>query len=450
MRSGRSFLLLLIVAAGLGGYIYFVEMKRDPAADTAATTREKVFTFAAGTIEEVEITNASSEVTRATRKDAAWALVAPEAAEADITEISTVVSSLESLERVKVIDENPASAEAFGLAPARIRIAFKTEGDATPKVLLIGNKTPTGGDLYAKVDGAPEVFLIGAFLEDTFNRKPFDLREKTVLKFAREDVDAITLAQGATRVGLAKTGNDWRLTTPAGARADAAAVDALLSQLSQARMTGISAADAATAKLGEYGLDKPQAVVTVGAGSAKAELAIGKKQDETHVYARDLSRPLIFSVDKTLLDELLKKADDYRVKDVFAFRSFTATGLDLTSGGQTYTFAKAKAEGENTLEKWSQTAPAEKAVDATKFDDLLMTLSNLRAESFAATAVTGGDSITVTARFGDASAPQAETVTLRKVGAVVHAIRTGEPGAAVVSTADFDKALGLFKELTQK
>ena len=33
MRSGRSFLLLLVVAAGLGGYIYFVEMKRDPAAD---------------------------------------------------------------------------------------------------------------------------------------------------------------------------------------------------------------------------------------------------------------------------------------------------------------------------------------------------------------------------------------------------------------------------------
>jgi len=56
----------------------------------------------------------------------------------------------------------------------------------------------------------------------------------------------------------------------------------------------------------------------------------------------------------------------------------------------------------------------------------------------------------VTARFGDASAPQTETVTLRKVGTVVHAIRTGEPGAAVVSTADFDKAMGLVKELAQK
>jgi hypothetical protein len=54
----------------------------------------------------------------------------------------------------------------------------------------------------------------------------------------------------------------------------------------------------------------------------------------------------------------------------------------------------------------------------------------------------------VTARFGDAAAPQTETVTLRKVGTVVHAIRAGEPGAAVVSTTDFDRAMGLFRELT--
>jgi len=448
MRSGRSFLIMLVVAAGLGSYIYFVEMERDPAVDVATPAKEKVFTVTAGSIEEVEITNASSQVTKAARKDATWSLVAPEAIEADAAEVGTVVSSLETLERVKVIDENPASAAPFGLDPARIRVAFKTSGDTQPKVLLIGNKTPTGGDLYAKVDGQPAVFLIGAFLEDTFNRKPFDLREKTALKFTREDVGAITLAQGTTRVAMAKTGSEWRLSSPLSAKADAAAVDALIGQLQQARMTALASGEVSPALLKEHGLDKPQVLVTIGAGSATAELAIGKKEDETHFFARDLSRPLIFSVDKTLVDELLKKADDFRVRDVFAYRSFTAQGIDVTSGGQTFTYAKKKAEGDTAVEKWSQTAPADKDVDATKFDDLLMTLSNLRAESFATAPVTGGESITVTARYGAEGTTQTETVTLRKVGTVVHAIRAGEPGAAVVSTTDFDRALGLFKELT--
>ena len=190
-------------------------------------------------------------------------------------------------------------------------------------------------------------------------------------------------------------------------------------------------------------------VVTIGTGSSKAELAIGGTEDDTHFYARDLSRPLVFSVDKTFVDELLKKSDDFRVKDVFAYRSFSATGMDVTLGGITYTFAKTKPEGENSLEHWSQTAPAtEQSLEEPKFDDFLTTMSNLRAESFAATPARGGETIIVTARFGDAAMPQTETVTLRKSDDVVQAIRNGEPGAAVVSTTDFDRAVGLIKELT--
>lgn len=446
MRRGRSFLLMLVVAAGLGAYIYFVEMKRDPAADTATAARDKVFAIATGAIKEVEVTNASAEVTRAARTDTTWALVAPEAAEADTIAVSTLVSSIESLERVKVIDENPASLEPFGLAPARIRIAFTVAGDPAAKTLLIGNKTPTGGDLYAKVDDAPAVFLIGGFLEDTFNKTPFDLREKSVLKFALDGVDALTLAQGPARISLSKTGGDWRFTAPLTASADAAAVDALVNRLFQAKMARLSASGAE--RLKEFGLDKPRVVVTVASGSSKAELAIGAADGDTNVFARDLARPLVFSVEKTLVDELLKTADDYRVKDAFAFRSFTAQALDIAFGGTTYSFAKKKGEGENAADTWSQTAPEAKAVDEAKFSDLLMTISNLRAERFAAAALTGGESITVTARFGDAAAPQAETVTLRKAGAVAQAIRAGEPGAAVVSAADFDRAMGLFRELT--
>jgi hypothetical protein len=449
VRSGRSLLLLVLVAAGLGGYVYFVELPRDIASSTLPD-REKVFTLAAGTVEEVEITNATSQVTRLTRQDNTWMMVAPESADADAAEVGSLVSSLESLERVKVIDENPASAAPFGLEAPRIRVSFKTVGETTPKVLLIGNKTPTGGDLYARVEGAPAIFLIGAYLENTFDRAPFDLRDKTVLQFDRAAVNAITITQGTRNLTLTRTGTEWRLTTPIDARADGAAVDALISQVSQARMTSLSSSDAATT-LREYSLDKPQALVTISAGSAKAELAIGKAEDDTHLFARDLSRPLVFSVDKTLLDELTKKADDFRVKDVFAYRSFSALGMDVTFGGTTYTFAKTKDEGENSLEHWTQTAPvpaADHKFDENKFDDFLMTMSNLRAESFDATAASAGQTVTITARFGDAGNPQTETVTLRRTGSIVQAVRAGEPGAAVVSTTDFDRAMGLLREIT--
>jgi hypothetical protein len=446
MRSGRSLIILLLIAGGLGGYIYFVEMQRDPMAD-AESTREKVFTLTPGAIEQVEVTNASAETTALARTDGNWVITAPAQTEADTVEVSTVVSSIESLEQTRVVAEAPESAAPFGLEPARMTIAFKTADDTTPRRLLIGSKTPTGGDLYAKVEGSPKVFLIGGYLEDTFNKSTFDFRDKSVLKFTREEADSVAIVEGNTRLAFARSGSDWRLTAPIAARADFSAVDGLISRLFQARM-GELVTDDGSGNLRDYGLDRPQMTVTVGAGSSQAQLAIGKAQNETNVYAMDVSRPLVFTVEQSLVDELKKTPEDVRVKDVFAFRSFNATGFDISVDGTNYSFAKTKGEGDNAADVWSMSLPTAKTVDATKMSDMLTTASNLRAESFATSAFSSGDTVTMTARFGDANNPQTETVTFRKSGDVVHAIRDGEPGAAVVSTIDFDRVLTLLKEIT--
>lgn len=446
MRSGKSLLLLVVVAAALGGYIYFVEMQRDPATDTAIT-REKVFTLSPGSIEEVEITNAAAQTTKVVRQDAAWVVTAPEQAEADTVEVSTVVSSIESLEQTRVVSEAPESVAPFGLDPARITIAFTVAGESAPRRLLIGNKTPTGGDMYARVDGSPRVFLIGGYLEDTFDKTPFELREKSILKFSRDAADALSIVTGTTRVALAKSGTEWRLTSPVNARADFAAADGIVGRLFQTRMASLVSSDGTT-NLKDYGLDKPQAVVSLGSGSSKAELAIGSADGDANVFARDLSRPMIFTVEKALLDELRKSADDLRLKELFEFRSFSATHFDIASGGTTYSFSKKKGEGDNAPDIWSLTAPTAKAADMAMMTDLLTTTSNLRAESFATPAIAGGAVVTITVKFGEGEAAKSETVTLRKSGDVVHAIREGEPGAAVVSTIDFDRVLQLLKDVT--
>jgi len=41
-----------------------------------------------------------------------------------------------------------------------------------------------------------------------------------------------------------------------------------------------------------------------------------------------------------------------------------------------------------------------------------------------------------------------EQMRFGKSGGVVHAIRTGDSGAAIVSTTDFDKAIATLKEIT--
>ncbi|HYN09360.1 MAG TPA: DUF4340 domain-containing protein [Vicinamibacterales bacterium] len=457
MRGGKSLLVLLVLALGLGAYIYFVEAKRDLA--DPSMKKEKIFAIDTSKVEEVEVKAASGEVTRLKKNGTTWQITAPSTMEADQSEVSTLLTTLESLEIQRTLDEKPASVKEFELDPPRLAVGVRLTGETAMRRVYIGSKTPTGADLYGMVEGQPKLILVSSYVDDQLNRTPFSFREKSVLKFPRDGVDALTIeAAGSPGMTLSRKGNDWRFLKPVDAKADFGSVDGVISKIAQAKMKAIVAPEAGKpeaeltpADLKKYGFDKPQAVATIGAGSTRATLAVGSKVDDTTLYARDLSRPMVFTVESSLLEELKRKPDDLRVKDVFEFRSFTALGVDFTYGGQTYTFEKQKAASEQqstTAEVWRLTKPAVKDVDQTKITDLLTTISNLRADTFTDKGATSGEELTVTARHGEAASPAADRVVLRKSGAVVHAIRTGEPGAAVVPAADFDKAIALLKELT--
>jgi hypothetical protein len=473
MRGGRSFLILLVVALGLGAYIYFVESKRTPS-DTPK--KDKVFTADTSKIDTIEVHAASGETTTIKKNGTDWQIVAPETMDADASTVSSLVSTLESLEVNRVVEDNPASVKDFGLEPPKYSVAFKLAGDSTFHRLNVGDKTPTGADVYARVEGQPKLFLIAAYNGDSLNRTPFDLRDKTVLKFQRDGVDAMTLQSTTTpTISLVRKADEWRLTAPVTAKADFGTVDGIVGQIAQARMKEIEPVTAPAAgatpalsptDMKKFGFDKPQATATLSAGSSKATLEIGGKKDDASAYARDLARPtMVFTVDSSLATGLERKPDDLRVKDVFDFRSFTAQSVDFTLDGQTYSFAKEKVAPKPTatpgasptptptttpepVDTWKMKKPTAKDVDQTKLTDILSGFSNLRADKFADKPSPTGSELVVVARYGDASSPKEEKVTFRKTGDTVQAIRQGDSGAAVVSTTDYDKVLGQLKELT--
>jgi hypothetical protein len=208
------------------------------------------------------------------------------------------------------------------------------------------------------------------------------------------------------------------------------------------------------ADMKKYGLDKPQATVTIGAGSTQAKMVFGSKKDDTNLYARDLSRPIVFTVEPSILEDLKKKPEDLRRKEIFEFRAFSALAVTATVGGKQLTFEKQKGappkepNAAPAPDVWKQTKPEAKDVDQTKLTDVLTTMSNLRAEKFVDVQPSNGEELVLSVKFGDDPASaKTDEVRFRKVGTVVHAMLAGEGGAAVVSTTEYDRALALLKEL---
>src|SRR6266545_5970037 len=190
MRGLRSTIALVVVLAGLGAYIYFVTWKT-PEGDTSKKT-DKVFTgVQADKIDELRITSAGGDATTVKKDNGTWQVLQPVAAKADESEVSGITSALATTDLVRVIDENPSNLNDYGLSNPRIEVDFKVAGDKDYRKLFIGEKAPTGADLFAKRNDEKKVFLIPAFQETTFNKDTFALRDKVVLKFDREKVDEV-------------------------------------------------------------------------------------------------------------------------------------------------------------------------------------------------------------------------------------------------------------------
>lgn len=445
MRGIRSFIALLVIGIAVAAAVYW-DAQRDPAAPDA--DRPKVFAVEADKIEEVTITAESGERTTLRKAGDAWQIASPSTAAADAAETSAITTNLSTLSVERVVDEQAADLGEYGLEQPRIQVAFKAGSES--RRLSIGRKTPPGSDLYARVDDEKKVFLIPSHLESTFNRGTFDLRDKGVLRVEQDKVDAIEVLSGAQTVQLVKADGEWKITQPIAAPADLTAVNSLVGRLAAAQMKSVEATPKPDMKA--YGLDKPAAMVRLGAGSSRATLLVGGQaaSPEGAVYARDESRPEIFTIDAAILEDLKRGAGEYRQKDLFDARAFNTNRVEAIRGGQTVAFEKTRVKDKDGKEeeKWRQVVPAAKDVDSARVDAVIFAASSARAESFVDAGVkTGVESpeLVVVLKFDDGK--REDRVSFARAEGQVYAARAGVPGTAKVDAATLDNIIKALDEL---
>ena len=439
---GLRFIILLIVAIPIAWYAYY-DSTKGPIDDSPK--RDKVFTVEAEKIGELEIKSESGDRTTLRRKGTEWEIVQPVAAPTDQAAVSGITSNLTSLEIQRVIDEKPADLKEYGLAEPRVEVAFTADGQQ--RRLQLGQKTPSGSDVYAKLADDPKVFLVSSYVDSTFNRNTFDLRDKSVLDLDREKIDTMEVTAAGRTTRFEKKSGEWQMAQPPAGRADVSAIDGLVSRVSSVQMKSV-VPDATDLK--KYGLDKPAVSVRLGSGSSQATLLIGGAADaEGSVYAKDVSRPAVFTIDSTLVEDLKKDPSEYRQKDLFDARSFNTTRLEIVRNGQTTVFEKTKVKDKDGKEeeKWRQTAPSARDVDAAKIEALISAATGARATSFVdSTAKTGLDKpeLSVALKYDES---KEERVTFARTGGSAFASRAGSSGAARIEPSVIDAIVKALEDL---
>jgi hypothetical protein len=432
MHGLKSTIVLLVALAALVGYIYFVDSARTPG---GADALPRAFTdISAENIVELQVRQANGDSARVERIDTSWQLTEPEQADADALQVASLTSSLANLDIQRVVDENPSDLGQYGLDPARIEVAFRMNGETEFRRLLIGEKTPTGSDLYAKTPDQSRVFLIASFLDATFNRTAFDFRDKSLVDFDSAAVTGLAISRGSETLRFSRSGSDWRIEAPIAGRADHAAVEGILTRMASAQMRQIVASE--PANLGQYGLDRPSIVLTMSGGEAPATLLIGTSGDNG-LYAKDAARPLVFTIEESLASDLRKAVTDFRRKDLFDSRSFTANRVEFRRGDLVQTFEKATADGKDV---WQNADGAN--VDPTTIENLLTRLTSLQALSFepGTHPTLNAPMLAVTVRF---DTDRTETVSFGREGTSTdaYARRPDEQGTLQLSALPIEEVL---------
>jgi hypothetical protein len=365
----KGTLVLLLVCAALGGFVYYYEIKGGEQREKAKQEEKQLWKLESNNVQQIDLILPDQHITAVRTGEKEWKLTAPRALDADSDELNRLASSVADMSRESVVEPNASDLAKFGLNPAEATLSFKMK-DGTERKIRFGQNNPTGSSTYAALEGKSEVLLVPTHVASTFKKKLIDLRNRSVLKFEQFETQSVDLQTQKGVVRLVKEGDRWWIQGKERWAADSSAVNGLLSALATTQVKDFF--DDNSGSYPSLGLDKPllDVKLTVGkdkgikhltvglekskltkAGKSKAEPKADKKDDTTpaasELYvARDESRTELFFVDKEFVDKLVKEPKDFRDKALAAFQRWDIDVVFLKNSKGEFTFTKSGTSGD--------------------------------------------------------------------------------------------------------
>src|SRR5438552_2959862 len=204
------------------------------------------------------------------------------------------------------------------------------------------------------------------------DRERAETRKGRVFSAEATDVTGVELKRREDTVRLTRAGEAWELKSPVVARADRARVEETLTTVLTAKVD--REIDPKPAALGDFGLDKPAAEVTLTLKDGKTlGLALGNKSPTgVWVYAREAGKPAVVALSDGALREATKPATEFRDRTVLAFERGQVSGFDVTSEGETLAVTHAG-------EAWRITRPVTLPADTEAVGEMFEKLTAAQA-----------------------------------------------------------------------
>jgi len=409
----RGLIVAAVVLAGLTGTLYWSNHhKPSDTTEASAAVAPKVLAVKEADITKFDLKKYGAEQVGGERNSSGkWRITSPTSLPADQSAVSSLLGTFSSLNSERLVEEKAGNLVAYGLDAPKLEVELSEKGNKTQK-LLLGDETPAGNGIYAKLDGDPRVFTIPKYDKTSIDKTANDLRDKRLLTVESDKISQVDLIAKKQEIAFGRNKDEWQIVKPRPLRADGSAVDELVRALTDAKME-LDASDDPKKDASLFSAAAPVATAKVTAESGTQELQVRKNKDD--YYAKSSVVEGVYKVPSTLGQALDKNLDDFRNKKLFDLGSDDPNKIEIRDATKSYFLTRS---GEDW---WSGSA---KKMDAGVVQELIDKLRDLSASKFVDSGFTTTlIDLTITSNDGK----RVEKVAISKAGDNSIAKRENDP-----------------------
>ena len=317
-------LVLALVLAGLGLYLYAIELPQKESHERQDIADKKVLLFDQETLSGLTIKTDRYELVFARTPERGWVLTAPLSTEADQREVQNLIRALVTGTVSRAVEDHPTNLTPFGLDNPVTTITV-TAG-AARETFSIGDSGPLTSTLYVLRESDRKVLLTNLAPKDFVNKTLMTFRRKDLLRLSQGDVDRIRLTYPVTEIvlyqGQEKPKSKWKLRYPIEAEADQTEVRTLLFRLEDLKAMGIIDPGPERDALAQT-LTAPKVKVTIHMADGDQTVKLYQPDPASgEAFAETSPTGPLYRVNPTAIRDL--------TKELFSFQDKRLLGIDFT------------------------------------------------------------------------------------------------------------------------
>lgn len=422
----RNLLIATVLLCVLGGLVFWSNKSNEEEEKRGSADQPKLLTIPEDQLSQIEIKRKDGKSLTLKKSDK-WQITAPETLPVDSDAVSGLVSTAGSLSAEKVIEKNNTDWSSYGLQTPVLEVKL-TKKDGKTQTLQFGDDTATGGGVYARLDGGPQLYSVASFGKTSFDKTAQDLRDKRLVIFDSDKLTRVELNAKGQSVEFGKNQQgEWQIVKPKPYRADNFAVEELVRKIKDAKMDVTVSEEDAKKAAGSFASGTKVAVARVTDAAGTHEMEV-RRQGEDY-FAKGPAIAGVHKVAKELGEGLDKATEDFRNKKLFEFGFNDPTKVEVKgSDGQWKAYQKKDT-------KWFL---GSQEMDAVSVQSVIDRLREMTATGFADSGFTTPVlEIRVTAKDGKL----VDHLQFSKGAADYFAVRLNEPSVYRLTAATVDDVL---------